>query len=107
MSDCYGGRWYISSADIAMIYVGLQDNDQAFVWLQKAYWERSWYLVLFRADPRLDNLRPDPRFQDLLRGIGFLKHSLLLVRTSQFEVQPAPVRCQLIAAYSITTVIRV
>jgi Flp pilus assembly protein TadD len=61
---------YVSSADIAMIYVGLRDDDQAFAWLQKAYRERSWYLVLLRVDPRLDNLRPDPRFQDLLRGIG-------------------------------------
>jgi eukaryotic-like serine/threonine-protein kinase len=61
---------YVSSADIAMIYVGLRDNDQAFAWLQKAYLERSWYLVLLKVDPRLDSLRPDPRFQDLVRRVG-------------------------------------
>jgi len=61
---------YVSSADIAMIYVGLGDNDQAFTWLQKAYLERSWYLVLLRVDPRLDSLRSDPRFQDLVRRVG-------------------------------------
>jgi tetratricopeptide (TPR) repeat protein len=61
---------YVSSADIAMIYVGLRDNDQAFAWLQKAYLERSWYLVLLRVDPRLDGLRSDPRFQDLVGRVG-------------------------------------
>jgi serine/threonine protein kinase/tetratricopeptide (TPR) repeat protein len=63
-------RRYVSSADIAMIYVGLGDNDQAFAWLHKAYLERSWYLVLLRVDPRLDSLRPDPRFHDLVRRVG-------------------------------------
>ena len=61
---------YVSSADIAMIYVVLGDNDQAFAWLQKAFLERSWYLVLFRVDPRLDSLRSDPRFQALLRRVN-------------------------------------
>jgi serine/threonine-protein kinase len=58
---------YVSSADIAMIYVGLGDKDQAFAWLQKAYSERSWYLVLLRVDPRLDSLRSDLRYADLLQ----------------------------------------
>ena len=61
---------YVSSADIAMIYVGLGDNDQAFAWLQKAFLERSWYLVLLRVDPRLDSLRSGPRFQALLRRVN-------------------------------------
>jgi eukaryotic-like serine/threonine-protein kinase len=50
--------------------LGLGDNDQAFAWLKKAFLERSWYLVLLRVDPRLDNLRSDPRFQDLVRRVG-------------------------------------
>jgi eukaryotic-like serine/threonine-protein kinase len=61
---------YVSSADIAMVYAGLGDNDQAFAWLQRAYTERSWYLVVLRVDPRLDNLRSDPRYTDLLRRMG-------------------------------------
>jgi len=61
---------YVSSADIAMIYVGLGDNDHAFAWLQKAFLERSWYLVLLRVDPRLDSLRSDPRFQELVSRVG-------------------------------------
>jgi TolB-like protein/DNA-binding winged helix-turn-helix (wHTH) protein/Tfp pilus assembly protein PilF len=61
---------YVSSADIAMIYIGLGDNDQALAWLQKAFLERSWYFVLLRVDPRLDSLRPDPRFQALLRRVN-------------------------------------
>ena len=61
---------YVSSADVAMIYVGLGDNDRAFAWLQKAFLERSWYLVLLRVDPRLDSLGSDPRFQALLRRMN-------------------------------------
>jgi len=61
---------YVSPYDIAAIYVGLGDKDQAVGWLQKAFEERSGFLVHVEWDPRFDALRPDPRFQDLLRRIG-------------------------------------
>jgi len=61
---------YVSSYSIAEVYVGLGDRDKAFEWLQKAYEERSRALVFLRVDPRLDPLRSDPRFQDLLRRVG-------------------------------------
>jgi len=61
---------YVSSSDVAIIYVGLSEKDQAFAWLQKAYQERSWHMVLLKVDPRLDNLRSDARFKDLLRRVG-------------------------------------
>jgi TolB-like protein/Tfp pilus assembly protein PilF len=64
-------RRYVSSFDIAAIYVGLGDKDQAFEWLQKAYEERSIFLIFLKVDPRLDPLRSDPRFQDLLRRMSF------------------------------------
>jgi hypothetical protein len=43
----------------------------AIVWLEKAYKERSDFLLVLKVDPLFDGLRPDPRFQDLLRRIGF------------------------------------
>lgn len=56
---------------IATIYAGLGEKDKAMQFLQKAYDERSleisWHL---KADPRVDSLRSDPRFQALSRGIG-------------------------------------
>ena len=51
-----------------MIYVGLAENDQAMIWLEKAYGERFNPSVLLR--PCFDPLRSDPRFQDLQRRIG-------------------------------------
>ncbi|MFY9583836.1 MAG: protein kinase [Candidatus Acidiferrales bacterium] len=61
---------YVSSYSIAEVYVGLGDRDKAFEWLQEAYEERSRALVFLRVEPRLDPLRSDPRFQDLLRRVG-------------------------------------
>ncbi len=40
-------------------------------WLERAYEEREPLLLAAKVNPRLDPLRSDPRFQDLLRGIGF------------------------------------
>ena len=45
--------------------------DKALYWLGKAYDGRSWYLCSLSVDPKLDSLRSDPRFQGLLRRIGF------------------------------------
>ena len=54
-----------------MIYVGLDEKDEAFAWLEKAYQERSWWLVWIKMDPKVDSLRSDARFTDLMRRIGF------------------------------------
>lgn len=51
----------------AEIYVALNERNQAFDWLQRAFNERSlWLNLLLKDDPRLDSLRSDPRFHDLL-----------------------------------------
>jgi TolB-like protein/DNA-binding winged helix-turn-helix (wHTH) protein/Flp pilus assembly protein TadD len=57
-----------NAADIALIYAGLNEKDQAFAWLQKAYEERFNPSILVR--PAFDVLRPDSRFRDLLRRLG-------------------------------------
>ena len=54
--------------EIALVYVGLDEKDQAMAWLEKAYAERFNPSVLRR--PAFDPLRSDPRFQNLLRRIG-------------------------------------
>lgn len=61
---------YVSPYMIATIYAGLGDKDQAFVFLEKAYQEKSPdFSWSFKSDVRLDNLRSDPRFQSLLQRI--------------------------------------
>ncbi|MFX0200829.1 MAG: tetratricopeptide repeat protein [Candidatus Hodarchaeota archaeon] len=60
---------YIPSYDIADIYTGLGDKDQAIEWLEKAYEERS--ITLFHLKhPIYDILRSDPRFNTLLKKTG-------------------------------------
>jgi TolB-like protein/DNA-binding winged helix-turn-helix (wHTH) protein len=60
-----------NAPEIALVYVGLDEKNQAMVWLEKAYAERFNPGVLLR--PAFDPLRSDPRFQDLLRRIGLIR----------------------------------
>jgi serine/threonine-protein kinase len=64
-------RFHVSPYDIAIIYAGLGQKEEALAWLEKAYEERSWYLCLLSVDPKLDAFRSEPRFQSLLRRVGF------------------------------------
>jgi TolB-like protein/Flp pilus assembly protein TadD len=62
---------YIAPYNVAAIHAGLGDKDQAFAWLDRAYNERSSMLTLYLTnDPRMDSLRSDPRFAELVRRIG-------------------------------------
>jgi TolB-like protein/Flp pilus assembly protein TadD len=63
-------RRYFPPYFIALIYVGLDDKNQAFAWLEKAFVERSANLTVLPAEPMFDPIRSDPRFQDLLRRVG-------------------------------------
>jgi hypothetical protein len=44
--------------------------DQAFAWFEKAYDERSSYLINLAAEPSLDPIRSDPRYTELVRRVG-------------------------------------
>jgi TolB-like protein/Tfp pilus assembly protein PilF len=61
---------YVSPHDIAVIHVGLGEKEQAFAWLERAYENRSSWLVYLKVEPALDPLRSDPRFADLLRRMN-------------------------------------
>lgn len=62
----------VSSFEIATVYAGLGDKDQAFKWLARAYEEHEVYLAYsFNVNPKLDSLRSDPRFAGLVRRLGF------------------------------------
>jgi TolB-like protein/DNA-binding winged helix-turn-helix (wHTH) protein/Flp pilus assembly protein TadD len=61
----------LPSYTMATMYVGLGENDKAFEFLEKAFSEKSLDISFFlKSDLLLDDLRPDPRFQTLLRRIG-------------------------------------
>src|SRR2546426_718945 len=55
---------------IALVHMGLGDNEQALRWLQAAYEERSEWLPFLAPSPIFDPLRPDPRFSALMRKVG-------------------------------------
>ena len=61
----------IDPVDVAVVYAALGEADTAFDWLEKAYERRVLALPWIRVFPGVDPLRTDPRFQDLLRRIGF------------------------------------
>jgi len=56
--------------EIAVIYVGLGENDRALAMLKTAYEKHSSQLNWLKVDPRFDHLRNDPRFQDVLRRMN-------------------------------------
>ncbi|MCI0356614.1 MAG: protein kinase [Acidobacteria bacterium] len=61
---------YVPSYPIAAIYAALGQKDEAFAWLERAYDERDSWMDYLGTDPRLDGLRSDPRFRDLLRRMN-------------------------------------
>jgi TolB-like protein/DNA-binding winged helix-turn-helix (wHTH) protein/Tfp pilus assembly protein PilF len=62
---------YISPLDIAQIYAGLEEKDQAFQWLEKAYQEHVTSLLFLKVDKSFSSLHSDARFQNLLQRVGF------------------------------------
>ncbi len=56
---------------IAYFSVLIGETEEAMTWLERAYEERDPLLLNAKTDPNLDPLRSDPRFDDLLRRIGF------------------------------------
>ena len=61
---------YVAPFFRVLIYTALGEQEQALAWLEKAYEERSEWLVWLKVDPKLDSLRSDPRFADLVQRVG-------------------------------------
>ncbi len=55
----------------AMDYAALGDKEHAFLWLMRSYENRDIEIFYIRTVPEFDSLRSDPRFQRLIRAIGF------------------------------------
>jgi hypothetical protein len=53
-----------------VIYSGLGELDQTLAWLERGIQQRDPRMVFLKVEPRWNNLRDDPRFQDLLRRVG-------------------------------------
>jgi serine/threonine protein kinase/Tfp pilus assembly protein PilF len=64
-------RTYVPAVRIARLYAHAGEKDQTLKWLEKAYQERESPLVHLNVGWDWDDLRSDPRFQDLLRRMNF------------------------------------
>ena len=62
-------RW-VPPYHIALVYNALGETNQALAWLEKGYKHHDPKMALLKEE-RWNNLRDDPRFQDLLRRVGF------------------------------------
>jgi DNA-binding winged helix-turn-helix (wHTH) protein/TolB-like protein/thioredoxin-like negative regulator of GroEL len=62
---------FVTAYGVALVYAGLGDKEQAFAWLEKAFAERSHWLMWLRLDPRWKSLRGDPRFARLVERMKY------------------------------------
>jgi TolB-like protein/Tfp pilus assembly protein PilF len=69
--EAYAAQHGEGDYEVALVYAGLGEKDQAFAWLDKAYRMRDKGLTYLKIDPCMDPLRSDPRFNDLLHRVGF------------------------------------
>lgn len=70
--NALSNKRYVSPYDIALVYLGLQENDEALTWLQRALEQRSLWMGYLSVEPQLDPLRSDERFQELRRRVDLL-----------------------------------
>lgn len=61
---------YVPALYFALLYTGLSDRDNAFLWMNRAVEERTEYLIYLGTEPVADPLRSDRRFPDLVRRVG-------------------------------------
>ncbi len=62
---------YVPAYYIAMVFHALGDRDRTFEWMDRAYEERSNNLIFIRTLSIFDDLRTDPRYESLMRRLGF------------------------------------
>ncbi len=62
---------YVAPYGVALIYNALGDDEHTLAWLERGYAARDHKMNLLKVDPKWKNLRGDPRFEDLVRRIGF------------------------------------
>jgi len=66
-----GAERYIPATSTAVVYLGLRETEQVFSWLERAYRDRDVHLLELGVEPKWDALRREPRFEGLIRRIGF------------------------------------
>ena len=60
---------FVSPYNIALVYNGLGEPDKTLAWLKRGLEEREPKMVFLKVEPKWNNLRLEPRFIDLMRGM--------------------------------------
>ena len=63
-------RRYVTSYGVALAHIGLNEKEEAFVWLEKEVAERGYWAGVYAVAPELDHLRNDPRFKEMLKRLS-------------------------------------
>jgi HEAT repeat protein len=63
-------KQYVSPTELASLYLALGDKEGAMASLERAYAAHDLQLQYLKVDSSFDDLRSDPRFQDLMRRVG-------------------------------------
>jgi TolB-like protein/DNA-binding winged helix-turn-helix (wHTH) protein/Tfp pilus assembly protein PilF len=61
---------HVAPYALALVYAGLQQNQQTISEMRRAYEDHSWTVNFFGVDPKLEQVRADPRVQEILRQAG-------------------------------------
>ncbi len=61
---------FVPAYDLAVIHLALNENEEALKFLQQAYDEHDWALMVLACEPRLDSLRSSPEFRELTAKVG-------------------------------------
>ena len=61
---------FVPAYNFAVIHIALNEEEVAVRYMQQAYENRDWALVVLAVEPRLDPLRTDPRFQEILAKLN-------------------------------------
>ena len=64
-------RRYVAPDDFAALYARVGDKERMYEWLEKTYDEHGKGLDSIKVEPAFEPYRSEPRFQELLKRIGF------------------------------------
>jgi serine/threonine protein kinase/Tfp pilus assembly protein PilF len=62
---------YVPPSHVAFLYSGFGDHAETLAWLERGYQQRDPKMTFLKVQSNWNTLREDPRFQDLMRRIGF------------------------------------
>jgi Flp pilus assembly protein TadD len=60
------GSAFVPAYNLAIIHLALHEEEAAMKYMEQAYQNRDWALLVLAVEPRLDPLRRDPQFQKIL-----------------------------------------